>query len=189
MFYPLYFSNKQHRIHLNRRPLFLQRNIRRFKTRHSQQQLAKQIAVTGQHQPPPTTTSTLAGRDATATAAASTTADAAAAEPQSTASTNNNHHSPPTHHSNESPAAASWTTAARRPERLGAGALDAGRGAYAIDDGAEMKLNMQSYRMVFVMNKDVLFYKHNSLAQSRKVSGIAAALLPPHLRSELCLKR
>lgn len=54
----------------------------------------------------------------------------------------------------------------RKPERMGA--VD-GRLDYVIDDCAEMKLNMNSYRMVFVMNKDVLFYKHNSLAKSRKV--------------------
>lgn len=54
----------------------------------------------------------------------------------------------------------------RKPERMGA--VDS-RLDYVIDDCAEMKLNMNSYRMVFVMNKDVLFYKHNSLAKSRKV--------------------
>lgn len=63
----------------------------------------------------------------------------------------------------------------RKPERMGA--VDS-RLDYVIDDCAEMKLNMNSYRMVFVMNKDVLFYKHNSLAKSRKVRSFAIAICP-----------
>lgn len=55
----------------------------------------------------------------------------------------------------------------RKPQRLGVSV--GGREDYVIDDCAEMQLNMQSYRMVFVMNKDVIFYKHNSLLNSRKV--------------------
>lgn len=37
-------------------------------------------------------------------------------------------------------------------------------------DNAEVKLNMNSYQMVWVTNKHGLFYKRNSIAKARKVS-------------------
>lgn len=55
----------------------------------------------------------------------------------------------------------------RKPERMGT--VAGMRNEYVIDDSVELKLNLSSYRMVFVMNKDVIFYKLNSLAKSRKV--------------------
>lgn len=41
---------------------------------------------------------------------------------------------------------------------------------YFIDDRSEININFQKYRMVFVVNKDAVFYKKNAFRQARKVS-------------------
>lgn len=58
--------------------------------------------------------------------------------------------------------------AMRPPERIG-NAVGVNDGYY-VDDRAEVKLNLNSYKMVFVMNKDVIFYKRHSLLRAKKVS-------------------
>lgn len=54
----------------------------------------------------------------------------------------------------------------RPPERIGTAAND----GYFVEDKTEVKLNLNTYKMVFVMNKDVLFYKKNSLRKAKQVS-------------------
>ena len=44
------------------------------------------------------------------------------------------------------------------------------RNDYQIVDNTEVKLNMNSYKMVWVTNKHGLFYKRNSISKARKVS-------------------
>lgn len=41
---------------------------------------------------------------------------------------------------------------------------------YFIDDRSEININFQKYRMVFVVNKDAVFYKKSAIRQARKVS-------------------
>lgn len=41
---------------------------------------------------------------------------------------------------------------------------------YFIDDRSEININFQKYRMVFVVNKDAVFYKKCALRQARIVS-------------------
>lgn len=53
----------------------------------------------------------------------------------------------------------------KRPlERVGAGCNE----GYIIDDRSEF--NIQKYRMIFVLNKDAVFYKKNAFRQAKKVS-------------------
>lgn len=40
---------------------------------------------------------------------------------------------------------------------------------YFIDDRSEININFQKYRMVFVVNKDAVFYKKSAFRQARKV--------------------
>lgn len=55
----------------------------------------------------------------------------------------------------------------QRPlQRVGTGSND----GYFIDDRSEININFQKYRMVFVVNKDAVFYKKCALRQARKVS-------------------
>lgn len=55
----------------------------------------------------------------------------------------------------------------QRPlQRIGTGSND----GYFIDDRSEININFQKYRMVFVVNKDAVFYKKSALRQARKVS-------------------
>lgn len=54
----------------------------------------------------------------------------------------------------------------RPPERMGSGIND----GYFVEDNTEVKLNLNTYKTVFVMNKDVLFYKKNSLRKAKQVS-------------------
>lgn len=54
----------------------------------------------------------------------------------------------------------------RMPERLGANIND----AIILDDKTEVKLNVNSYKMVFLANKDSLFYRKNSLKKAKMVS-------------------
>ncbi len=56
----------------------------------------------------------------------------------------------------------------RPPERIGSAAND----GYFVEDKSEVKLNLNTYKMVFVMNKDVLFYKKNSLRKAKQVGDI-----------------
>ena len=61
----------------------------------------------------------------------------------------------------------------KRPlERVGAGAND----AYFVDDRSEININIHSYRMVFVVNKDAVFYKKNAFRQARKVCSVRSPL-------------
>lgn len=46
------------------------------------------------------------------------------------------------------------------------------RSDYQIVDNTEVKLNMNSYKMVWVTNKHGLFYKRNSISKARKVRNI-----------------
>ena len=50
-------------------------------------------------------------------------------------------------------------------ERSGAGCNE----GYFIDDRSEININFQKYRMVFVVNKDAVFYKKSAFRQARKV--------------------
>lgn len=55
----------------------------------------------------------------------------------------------------------------QRPlQRIGTASND----GYFIDDRSEININFQKYRMVFVVNKDAVFYKKSALRQARKVS-------------------
>lgn len=54
----------------------------------------------------------------------------------------------------------------RTLQRTGADCND----GYFIDDRSEININFQKYRMVFVVNKDAVFYKKCALRQARKVS-------------------
>lgn len=47
-----------------------------------------------------------------------------------------------------------------------------GNEGYFIDDRSEININFQKYRMVFVVNKDAVFYKKSALQQARKVNHI-----------------
>lgn len=59
------------------------------------------------------------------------------------------------------------TETKQRPlQRIGTGSND----GYFIDDRSEININFQKYRMVFVVNKDAVFYKKSALRQARKVS-------------------
>lgn len=54
----------------------------------------------------------------------------------------------------------------RPPERIGS---DSVNDSYYVDDRAEVKMNLNTYKMVFVMNKDVIFYKRHSLRRAKQV--------------------
>lgn len=54
----------------------------------------------------------------------------------------------------------------RMPERLGANIND----EIILDDKTEVKLNVNSYKMVFLANRDSLFYRKNSLKKAKQVS-------------------
>lgn len=54
----------------------------------------------------------------------------------------------------------------RPPERIGSDSLN---DSYYVDDRAEVKMNLNTYKMVFVMNKDVIFYKRHSLRRAKQV--------------------
>lgn len=56
----------------------------------------------------------------------------------------------------------------RSLQRVGDGSNE----GYFIDDRSEININFQKYRMVFVVNKDAVFYKKCALRQARKVSYI-----------------
>lgn len=56
--------------------------------------------------------------------------------------------------------------ASRPLERAGSGCND----GYFIDDRSEININFQKYRMVFVVNKDAVFYKKNAFRQAKLVS-------------------
>lgn len=43
------------------------------------------------------------------------------------------------------------------------------RSDYQIVDNTEVKLNVNSYKMIWVTNKNGLFYKRNSISKARKV--------------------
>lgn len=45
---------------------------------------------------------------------------------------------------------------------------EVGDDSYFVDDREEMNINIQSYRMVFVVNKDAVFYKQNALRRARE---------------------
>lgn len=53
-------------------------------------------------------------------------------------------------------------------ERQGSGCND----GYFIDDRSEININFQKYRMVFVVNKDAVFYKKNAFRQAKLVSTV-----------------
>lgn len=61
----------------------------------------------------------------------------------------------------------------RPPERIGSGVND----GYFVEDNSEVKLNLNTYKMVFLMNKDVLFYKKNSLRKAKQVSDVLVFFL------------
>lgn len=65
-----------------------------------------------------------------------------------------------------SPAGSSVHPASRPLERAGSGCND----GYFIDDRSEININFQKYRMVFVVNKDAVFYKKNAFRQAKLVS-------------------
>lgn len=64
------------------------------------------------------------------------------------------------------PAGTSVHPASRPLERAGSGCND----GYFIDDRSEININFQKYRMVFVVNKDAVFYKKNAFRQAKLVS-------------------
>lgn len=53
-------------------------------------------------------------------------------------------------------------------QRVGTGCNE----GYFIDDRSEININFQKYRMVFVVNKDAVFYKKNAFRQARKVNSL-----------------
>lgn len=54
-------------------------------------------------------------------------------------------------------------------ERVGSGCDD----DFFMDDRSEININFQKYRMVFVVNKDAVFYKKNAFRQAKQVSDSA----------------
>ncbi|XP_031632024.1 paired amphipathic helix protein Sin3a-like isoform X2 [Contarinia nasturtii] len=69
------------------------------------------------------------------------------------------------HESTETNKNQSITEVKSRPlERIGADCND----EYFIDDRSEININFQKYRMVFVVNKDAVFYKKSAITQARK---------------------
>lgn len=52
----------------------------------------------------------------------------------------------------------------------------AARSDYQIVDNTEVKLNVNSYKMIWVTNKNGLFYKRNSISKARKVRPLAATI-------------
>lgn len=209
-----------------RRPVFLNRNIRQFKARHSNSKATKATAISGHLRPDndsettattdtsnmtTTTTSSLstssetnirisaesttsftpsdstaltlqhADHHSTITSTTSNTAVSVATSSvistanDPTANTSTSVTSSETAVSTTSTTTcavdqsnAFWSGRRSPPDRMGSTA--GVRDGYIVDDCAEMKLNMTSYRMVFVMNKDVIFYKRQSLLRSRQVS-------------------
>lgn len=104
-----------------------------------------------------TTTTTL---DTTSTAAkTSTTVTAVAAKDNGEARLKTN--------GSSAPSESSDAAGKSRPlERVGAGSDD----DFFIDDRSEININFQKYRMVFVVNKDAVFYKKNAFRQAKQVS-------------------
>lgn len=67
------------------------------------------------------------------------------------------------------------------PERIGS---DTTNSMYVVDDNVEVKLEMKNYKMVYVMNKDGIFYKRNSIYRARLVSLIFFI----HFFFDICMK-
>lgn len=192
--------NNTHYLHLlqisllPRRQLFLNRNIRKFKLRNVLTK-AETATVTASSVTETATAniqekSKIASDDAsivvqstieatstvTNETITSTTADAlvtsTATTTQSTITSNTS-----TTVSTSTPETIDITTSASknatilhppsRPlERAGSGCND----GYFIDDRSEININFQKYRMVFVVNKDAVFYKKNAFRQAKLVS-------------------
>lgn len=79
----------------------------------------------------------------------------------------------------ESPVAASKEESRAKEENSGSGTTPptgaatltaTARNDYQIVDNTEVKLNVNSYKMVWLTNKNGLFYKRNSIAKARTVS-------------------
>lgn len=98
-----------------------------------------------------------------------------ASAPDETVQTNNNNVSS-TNNNNQS----SVEIKSRALERVGTGCND----GYFIDDRSEININFQKYRMVFVVNKDAVFYKKNAFRQAKTVNSVFLFLSKSHIAFE-----
>lgn len=166
----LSLSVPQDKLGGKRRPLFLRRNIRNKANQvDGATTAASTIGPNGMIGPdaPPTTTTTSAttttttlgvgikeeNSGSTATATATTKAEENKTNQEDSGNTG--------------AAAVQPSIAATTPTTTTTSTI---RSDYQIVDNTEVKLNMNSYKMVWVTNKHGLFYKRNSISKARKVS-------------------
>ncbi|KAG4067430.1 hypothetical protein HA402_009667 [Bradysia odoriphaga] len=154
------------------RPLFLHRNIRRFKS----QQSTKSISLLDSEQ------SYVLGEDTRLKVATESTSKTIVNTTTSSSTT--------TTTATDSETSGSEGAAQNRiindpfwgkrpPERIGTGAND----GFFVEDKSEVKLNLSTYKMVFVMNKDVLFYKKNSLRKAKQMHSTVTSAMAKKFHS------
>lgn len=163
----LSLSVPQDKLGGKRRPLFLRRNIRNKANQvDGAAAAASTIGPNGMIGPdaPPTTTTTSATPTTTTMGggikeenSGSTATATTKAEENKTNQEDSGNTGAATAAVQPSIAATTTTTTTTRSD-------------YQIVDNTEVKLNMNSYKMVWVTNKHGLFYKRNSISKARKVS-------------------
>lgn len=183
---------------LPRRQLFLNRNIRKFKLKNvlpkseaptvtassvtetasaNIQEKSKtssdEVSVVVQSSVEATSTVTnetitSTTGDASVTSTSTTTQSTISSSTSTTVSTSSSDTIDVTTSADKSSAPAGCTVhpASKPLERAGSGCND----GYFIDDRSEININFQKYRMVFVVNKDAVFYKKNAFRQAKLVS-------------------
>lgn len=152
-----------------RKPLYLQRNIRKFNSRYASTTAAKTKSETATV----TTTEELSCRISSEFTTVLASPGAATGNGASNNNNNNNGANCGTSSAEKSPIPSVigvvvddpfWGK--RPPERVGStGGIN---DPYVVNDREEVKINQQSYKMFFVVNKDVTLYKKNSLRKAKQ---------------------
>lgn len=162
-----------------RKQLFLNRNIRKFKLKNGvahAEDVLKEAFVCGAEKTAAPTASTATSTSTTTTSPSSSEAKA------STSSTCNESEtksatvvaqSKDNADGATAAATAATTTAlpitpSTSPSDDGVAQIKQEDDAYFVDDRSEMNINIESYRMVFVVNKDAVFYKRNALRRAKE---------------------
>lgn len=168
----LSLSVPQDKLGGKRRPLFLRRNIRNKANQvDGAAAAASTIGPNGMIGPdaPPTTTTTSA-TTTTATLGGGIKEENSGSTATATATTKaeeNKTNQDDSGNTGAATAAVQPSIAATTPTTT---TTSTTRSDYQIVDNTEVKLNMNSYKMVWVTNKHGLFYKRNSISKARKVS-------------------
>lgn len=153
------------KIDSSRKQLFLNRNIRKFKLRNNViNPEASTVTVVDSSIEKTTTAATATTAAAAATTTATTTdVKSTTIESASLSTDNNNETSTSAQQSTKDvPEAAAIENVETRIKQ------EQRDDTYFVDDRSEMNINIQSYRMVFVVNKDAVFYKRNALRRAKE---------------------